>query len=169
VFQSILRIAGAIAALAVGPVVVACQAPISSIATSLTAGDPADPYRGMSKEEIIACAGKPASIYPRGSGETLVYHYNGAGPVPGSGEKKAPEKDKKKKNDGSDLFSRKSGGDWTCTASIAFEGGRLARVTYAHHDAISPYEQKRNPTTGKKEYVTPPPPCAFSLPNCVRR
>jgi hypothetical protein len=116
----------------------------------------------MSKEEITACAGAPASSYSTNSGETLVYHYNGAGPVP-SAEKK------KKDEGGSILGGRKSSKDWTCSASLVFEGGRLTRVTYAHRDVVSPYEQKRDPTTGKKEYVTPPEPCSFSLPNCVRR
>lgn len=116
----------------------------------------------MSKEEITACAGAPASSYSTNSGETLVYHYNGAGPVP-SAEKK------KKDEGGSILGGRKSSKDWTCSASLVFAEGRLTRVTYAHRDVVSPYEQKRDPTTGKKEYVTPPEPCSFSLPNCVRR
>ena len=120
----------------------------------------------MSKEEIIACAGAPSSSYTRNTGETLVYHYNGPGPVPGA-DKKAEKK--KKDEGGSILGGRKSSGDWTCSASLVFEDGRLTRVTYAHRDVVSPYEQKRDPTTGKKEYVTPPEPCHFSLPNCVRR
>ena len=74
--------------------------------------------------------GRPANVYSHGSGETLVYHYNGAGPVPGA------EPKKKKKDD--DPFKRSSGGDWTCTASLVFENGRLERVTYAHKDVVSP-------------------------------
>ncbi len=138
---------------------------MSSIKTTFAA-DPVEPYRGMSKEQIIACAGKPASMYTRNTGETLVYHYNGAGPVPGAEPKKAEKKEKK---EAPSLFGgRKSSGDWTCTASLAFEDGRLTRVSFAHRDTVSPYEQKRDPTTGKKEYVTPPEPCTFSLPNCRR-
>jgi len=138
----------------------ACQAPRSTLERALSA-DPVEPYRGMSKEEIIACAGAPSSSYTRDTGETLVYHYSGSGPVPGTG--------KKKKEQGASIFSKTSSGDWTCSASLVFEEGRLTRVTYAHRDVVSPYEQKRDPTTGKKEYVTPPEPCRFSLPNCVRR
>jgi hypothetical protein len=140
----------------------ACQAPRSTLERALSA-DPVEPYRGMSKEEIAACAGAPSSSYSTNSGETLVYHYNGDGPVPGA------NKGAEKKKEGSSIFTKKSSGDWTCSASLVFEGGRLTRVTYAHRDVVSPYEQKRDPTTGKKEYVTPPEPCHFSLPNCVRR
>ena len=126
------------------------------------AGNPSRPYQGMSKEEIIACAGNPASVYSHKTGETLVYRYTGSGPVPGA----AP---KKKENEGSILGGDKSNKDWTCSASLVFEAGRLVRVTYAHKDVVSPYEKKRNPETGEKEYVTPPEPCSFSLPNCPRR
>ena len=76
---------------------------------------------------------------------------------------------KKKKDEGSILGGRKSSKDWTCSASLVFEAGRLERVTYAHRDVESPYKTKTDPETGKKEYVTPPEPCSFSLPNCVRR
>ena len=137
-----------------------CQAPVATIERTI-AGNPAGPYRGMSKEEIIACAGQPASVYSHNTGETLVYHYNGPGPVPGA--------EKKKKDGGNPLEGRKSSGDWTCSASLVFENGRLERVTYAHRDVESPYKKKTNPETGEKEYVTPPEPCSFSLPNCVRR
>jgi hypothetical protein len=151
---------GLVAALAVGLAAGGCQAPMSTIQRTI-GGNPAGPYRGMSKEEIIACAGQPASIYPHNTGETMVYHYNGPGPVPGA--------EKKKKDEGGVLGSRKSSKDWTCTASLVFEAGRLERVTYAHRDVESPYKTKTNPETGKREYVTPPGPCSFSLPNCARR
>ncbi len=149
------------AILAAGLCAAGCQAPLSTIERTIS-GNPAQPYRGMSKEEIVACAGAPANSYSNGAGETLVYHYNGAGPVPSA--------EKKKKDDGGSPFGgRKSNKDWTCSASLVFEGGRLERVTFAHRDVVSPYEQKRDPTTGEKKYVTPPEPCNFSLPNCARR
>lgn len=152
---------GFAAVVAAGLCVGACQAPVSTIERTI-AGNPASAYRGMSKDEILACAGAPSSTYGTDVGETLVYHYNGAGPVP-SAEKK------KKEDSGNILGGRKSSKEWTCSASLVFESGRLARVTYAHRDVVSPYEKKRNPETGEKEYVTPPEPCSFSLPNCVRR
>ncbi len=52
-------------------------------------GDPAKPYVGMTKEQVIACAGKPAGRYGTTSGETLVYHYSGAGPVPAAAKGEA--------------------------------------------------------------------------------
>ena len=59
------------------------------------AADPAKPYLGMSKDEIVACAGEPYAKYKSGAeAETLTYHYSGAGPVPG------PPGEKKKKQGG---------------------------------------------------------------------
>ena len=33
----------------------------------------------MTKEQVVACAGKPSGSYGTTSGETLTYHYSGAG------------------------------------------------------------------------------------------
>lgn len=151
---------GVIAAFLVGLAAGGCQAPVSTIQRTI-GSNPAKPYRGMSKEEVVACAGQPASVFSHKTGETLVYHYNGAGPVPST--------EKKKRDDGSIIGGRRSSKDWTCSASLIFEAGRLERVTYAHRDVESPYKTKTNPETGKKEYITPPEPCSFSLPNCPRR
>mgnify|MGYP005847978941 CR=1 FL=1 len=148
-----------VAVLAVGLSAGGCQAPVSTIQRTI-AGDPAAPYRGLSKKEVIACAGQPAAVYSHNTGETLVYHYNGPGPVPGADQKK---------DTGNIFGGRKSSKDWTCSASLVFEQGRLTRVTHAHRDVVSPYERKTNPETGKREYVTPPEPCSFALPNCPRR
>jgi hypothetical protein len=151
---------GMIAALVVGFAASGCQAPVSTLQRTI-GSNPAKPYRGMSKEEIIACAGQPASVFSHKTGETLVYHYNGPGPVPST--------DKKKKDGGSILGGRGSSKDWTCSASLIFEAGRLERVSYAHRDVESPYKTKTNPETGKKEYVPQPEACSFSLPNCLRQ
>jgi hypothetical protein len=66
------------------------------------------------------------------------------------------------------LGKPKSDKSWKCSASLAFEGGKLARVSFAPRDVVSPYEKKKDPKTGEKVYVTPPEPCTFSLPNCAR-
>jgi hypothetical protein len=130
--------------------------------------DAAGPYLGMSKEEIIACAGEPYAKYKSGvQAETLTYHYSGAGPVP------APPGEKKKKDKPS-LFSdnkRKKDKNWTCTASLVFENGRLARVSYAHKDVRSPYawQSKKDPKKQEAMRNAPLPTCSFSLPNCVRQ
>jgi hypothetical protein len=149
-----------LAPLAAASMLFGCAAPLATIETAM-AEDPAKPYVGMTKAEIIACAGTPASTYAHHTGETLVYRYSGAGPVP-SAEKKKDDKE------GSPFGKRKSDKKWTCSASLVFKGGKLARLTFAHKDVVSPYEQKKDPKTGEKTYVTPPPPCAFSLPNCRR-
>src|SRR5688572_7038345 len=52
--------------------------------TRIVGGDPARPYLGKSKTEIISCAGLPAGSYKTKTGENLTYHYSGAGPVPGT-------------------------------------------------------------------------------------
>jgi hypothetical protein len=132
--------------------------------------DPATPYLGMSKSEIIACAGEPYARYQSGArAETLTFHYSGAGPVPAPpGEKK---KDKpsffgidKKKGD-------KNKGDkgWTCSASLVFENDRLVRVSFAHKDVRSPYEwqSEKNPKKAEKMRKAEVPTCTFSLPRCA--
>ena len=130
--------------------------------------DPAKPYLGMSKEEIIACAGEPYAKFRSGvEAETLTYHYSGAGPVP------APP-DEKKKKDKPSLFGdkkKKKDKDWTCTASLVFESGRLARVSFAHKDVRSPYAWQSEKDPKKQEALrnAPLPTCSFSLPNCVRQ
>lgn len=132
--------------------------------------DPAKPYLGMSKEAIIACAGEPHAKYRSGAqAETLTYHYSGAGPVPAApGEKK--KKDKPSFSFGSDKKDKKKGdADWTCTASLVFENGRLARVSFAHKDVRSPYEWQSEKDPKKREALrtTEVPTCSFSLPNCA--
>ena len=137
----------------------------------LGSSDPAKPYLGMSTEAIVACAGEPHSRYKSGAdAETLTYHYNGAGPVP------APPGDKKKDKDkpslsffGGDKKDKKDkGGDWTCTASLTFESGRLTQVNFAHKDARSPYDWQKIKDPVKQEAArkAPLPTCTFSLPNC---
>jgi hypothetical protein len=172
------------------------------------AADPAKPYLGMSKEEIVACAGEPYAKYKSGAeAETLTYHYSGAGPVPGPpGEKKKKKQgglagffpggdkaDKKGTKDkegdasvasdtsdagdtsqprakGSGKKGKKKDSGWTCTASLVFESGLLARVSFAHKDVRSPYEwqSEKNPKKQEELRNAPIPTCTFSLPNCTR-
>ena len=122
----------------------------------------------MTQDEIIACAGEPHSRYPSGAqAETFVYHYSGDGPVPSE-----PDKSAEKKKDKPGLFSsdkkKKEDKNWTCTASLVFENGRLARVTFAHKDARSPYawQSERNPEKAEKLRNEEVPTCDFSLPRC---
>ncbi|MGB6426512.1 MAG: hypothetical protein WBF11_00180 [Methyloceanibacter sp.] len=124
-------------------------------------GDPAKPYFGMTKDEVIACAGKPSGRYDTNAGETLIYHYSGPGPVPSAGKDKSDER----KNM---LGRSKSDKSWKCSASLSFEGGRLVRVNFAPREVASPYATKKDAKTGEKVPVPQPEPCTFSLPNCAR-
>jgi hypothetical protein len=148
-----------LAILAAGLGASSCQAPRATF--ERTFFDPAKPYVGMTKEQVIACAGAPAGRYNTNTGETLVYHYSGAGPVPTAAPKK---QDDAKANP---FGSKKSDKNYDCNASLVFEGGRLARVTFAPRLAVSPYETKKDPKTREKVPVEQPKPCSFSLPNCA--
>jgi len=136
-------------------------------------GDPAQAYLGMTKSEVIACAGTPHSSYGgAGGSEILTYHYSGAGPVPAP-EKTSGDKDEKKdkpKGIFSGMAGNKDKGDWDCTASFAFEGDRLVRVNFAHKDVDSPYawQKIKDPEKAEEKRNAPVPTCSFSLPNCPR-
>jgi hypothetical protein len=164
-------------ALAAALLVTSCANPTATF-KHIAYGDPAAPYLGMSKADIIACAGQPRSRYPGTANvETLTYHYNGAGPVPGE----APKSDKKDKKDQPDEKKqagflggvKKDAKDWTCTASLVFENDHLIRVNFASKDVESPYayqsgkspeQRAKNLEKGPQEQKT----CTFSLPNCAR-
>ena len=159
-------VSGFIAALAVALLVVACANPQATL-TNLTAGDPAAPYLGMTKAEIIACAGTPHARIDSGANSgTLTYRYSGAGPVPGSD----PPEDKKQKKGMFGGGQKKEKKDWSCTATLAFENDRLVRVHYAHKDVRSPYDWQAQKDPKKKEEMRnqPIPTCVFSLPRCRR-
>jgi hypothetical protein len=148
-----------LAILAAGLGASSCQAPRATF--ERTFFDPAKPYVSMTKEQVIACAGAPAGRYNTNTGETLVYHYSGAGPVPTAAPKK---QDDAKANP---FGSKKSDKNYDCNASLVFEGGRLTRITFAPRLAVSPYETKKDPKTREKVPVEQPKPCSFSLPNCA--
>jgi hypothetical protein len=65
---------------------------------------------------------------------------------------------------------KKKDGGWTCTASLVFENGLLARVSFAHKDVRSPYDwqKEKNPQKQEEMRKAPLPTCTFSLPNCTR-
>ncbi len=115
---------------------------------ALTRVDYGKPYIGMSKAEVLRCAGPPRSKIPAGSSaETLIYHYSGQGPVPG-----APAK------------------NTACTASLTFEREKLVRVSYAHKDVRSPYawQSEDDPEKAERLRREQVPACVFSLPQCPR-
>ena len=147
--------------IAIGSVMAACQAPLQTIERTVK-GDPGKPYYGMTKAEIIACAGQPRGSYMRGNAESLTYHYSGAGPVPGPAPKKSDKSNKP------DMMSKpKEDKNFACAATLTFEQGRLTKVTYAPARVVSPYETKTDPKTHEKVSVPQPEACTFSLPNCT--
>jgi hypothetical protein len=148
----------------------------AALIASAQARDPAAPYLGMTQAEIVACAGDPHSRFRSGANaETLTYHYSGAGPVPAepakTGEK---DKSKDKKSSIADLFGDKKGKkkdkDWTCSASLKFEDGKLVSVNFAHKDVRSPYEwqAEKDPEKQEAKRKEVMPTCTFSLPRCTR-
>ena len=66
--------------------------------------------------------------------------------------------------------NKKKDSGWTCTASLVFEDGTLARVSFAHKDVRSPYDwqKEKNPKRQEELRNAPLPTCTFSLPNCTR-
>lgn len=169
-----------LASLAAALLLASCANPQATL-KNIAYGDPAKSYLGMSKAEIVACAGPPHSTYRSGAtAETLTYHYSGAGPQPGASGASAKSDDKKddKTDDKKDdkvtegLFggSKKKDKDWTCTASLVFENGRLARVSFAHKDTRSPYQWQSEKNPKKREAMRKEevPTCDFSLPGCRR-
>jgi len=148
-----------------------------SAAGAAAAKDPAAPYLGMSQAEIIACAGAPHSRFESGADkETLTYRYSGEGPVPADksksdGKKSDEKKDEKKKI--SSIFGKdkkKEDKNWTCSASLVFEAGKLVRVNFSHRDVRSPYDWQSEKDEKKAEQMRKEgvPSCGFSLPRCAR-
>ncbi len=136
--------------------------------TKLTTPDPAGPYLGRSKDDIVACAGAPFGSYKGKDSETLTYHYKGAGPVPAPASAKPAEK----KTGIGGVFAgakgQKKDDTWECTASLVFENNRLVRVNYAHREVASPYAWQSEDDPKKKEEMRTAAPkvCTFSLPTC---
>jgi hypothetical protein len=59
-----------LAGLAAALLAAACANPSATL-KEIAYGDPTKPYLGMTKEEILACAGQPHAEFPSGAGETL--------------------------------------------------------------------------------------------------
>ena len=165
-----------LASLAAGLLVASCANPSATI-KEIAYGDPTKPYLGMSKEELISCAGQAYATYPSGATETLTYHYTGAGPVPADPAKSDKKRDDDKANQKGGLMSglkkKDDNKNWTCAASFTFLDGRVSKIVFAHRDVTSPYayqsgksaeERAKNESKGPQEVPT----CQFSLPRCPR-
>ncbi len=127
-----------LASLAVGVTVASCAAPVQTFERAIY-GDPAKPYFGKTKAEMIACVGAPFATIKTDTAETLTYHYNGAGPVPGEVKKKADDQAQ-----GGMFGAKKQDKNYRCTASLVFENDRLVRVNFAPRLIITPYTHQKN-------------------------
>ncbi len=65
---------------------------------------------------------------------------------------------------------KKAEADWTCSASLVFEDGKLTRVTFAHKGVHSPYDwqAEKDPVKQEEKRKEGVPTCDFSLPKCAR-
>jgi hypothetical protein len=65
---------------------------------------------------------------------------------------------------------KKENADWTCSASLVFEDGKLMRVTFAHKGVHSPYDwqAEKDPVKQEEKRKEGVPTCEFSLPKCAR-
>ena len=147
---------------------------VSLCASGIAAArDPAAPYLGMTKAQILACAGEPHSRFKSGAAkETLTYHYSGAGPVPVPAQEPNAEEKKSEEKEPKSIFSKlkeKEDKNWTCSASLFFQNNKLVRVTFAHKDVRSPYQwqHEKNPEKAEKMRREGVPTCTFSLPRCA--
>ena len=135
----------------------------------LTRVDQGKPYIGMTKPEVLSCAGQPRSRIAAGPNtETLIYHYSGAGPVPQAAD--ADSGGKKKVSSPFGGKKKSKGPAAECSASLTFEKDVLVRVSYAHMNVRSPYDwqSEKNEAAQEKMREEGVPTCAFSLPRCRR-
>lgn len=95
-----------------------------------------------------------------------------------AGKKSDDKQSGDKKSDNTKLSSifgknskKKENADWTCSASLVFEDGKLMRVTFAHKGVHSPYDwqAERDPEKQEEKRKEGVPTCEFSLPRCVRQ
>jgi hypothetical protein len=157
------------AASLLGACATAVQGPADMV-NRITASDPTAPYIGMTKSQVISCAGSPHSRYQGDGTETLTYHYSGPGPVPKPASDKSDKDDKKPKGPFGGIGGSKDKGSWDCTASFVFEGDQVVRITFAHKNVDSPYAWQKiaDPDKAEKKREEGVPTCQFSLPNCPR-
>jgi hypothetical protein len=148
------------------------------------AGEPYAKYRSGPEAETLTYHYSGAGPVPAPPGEKKKKEGGLASFFPGGDKKdKADKKDNKsdqsetgdtsetaaKGGKGGKRNKKKDGG-WTCTASLIFENGLLAQVSFAHKDVRSPYDWQKEKDPKKQEALrnAPLPTCTFSLPNCTR-
>jgi hypothetical protein len=166
--RNFVRLLPSLAATALlGSCATAVEGPADMV-NRITASDPTAPYIGMTKAQLLSCAGNPHSHYEGDGTETLTYHYSGAGPVPKPAS--SDKDDKKPKGPFGGIGGNKDKGDWDCTASFVFEGDKVVRINFAHKNVDSPYawQKIKDPDKAEKAREAGVPTCSFSLPSCPR-
>ena len=154
------------------------------------AGEPYAKYRSGAEAETLTYHYSGAGPVPAAPGEKKKKDSGLANFFPGGDKKDKKEKkaDPSVTGDSSETGAKKETADasepgakkgkknkkkdsgWTCTASLVFESGLLARVSFAHKDVRSPYDWQKEKDPKKQEAMrnAPLPTCTFSLPNCAR-
>ena len=151
------------------------------------AGEPYAKYRSGAEAETLTYHYSGAGPVPAAPGEKKKKDSGLADFFPGGDKKDKKEKKADQTGDAGETGAKSETADasepgakkgkkkkkdsgWTCTASLVFESGLLARVSFAHKDVRSPYDWQKEKDPKKREAMrnAPLPTCTFSLPNCTR-
>ena len=152
------------------------------------AGEPYAKYRSGAEAETLTYHYSGAGPVPAAPGEKKKKDSGLANFFPGGDKKDKKEKKADQTGDAGETGAKSETADasepgakrgkknkkkdsgWTCTASLVFESGLLARVSFAHKDVRSPYDWQKEKDPKKQEAMrnAPLPTCTFSLPNCTR-
>ena len=156
-----------LAVLSAGLLVGACGNPTATL-ERVVAGDPAKPYLGKTRAEIVACAGEPSSSLDRGGSEVLVYHYSGSGPVPGAAKKKeeaAARKAAAAKAAAACSAAPRRTRTGNARRASPSRMGASTRLIFAPRAVESPYATKKVGKTHERVPVQQPEPCTFVWPD----
>jgi hypothetical protein len=152
------------------------------------AGEPYAKYRSGVEAETLTYHYSGAGPVPAAPGEKKKKDSGLANFFPGGDKKDKTEKKADQTGDAGEAGAKSKTADagepgakkgkknkkkdsgWTCTASLVFENGLLARVSFAHKDVRSPYDWQKEKDPKKREAMRDAgvPTCSFSLPNCTR-
>ena len=152
------------------------------------AGEPYAKYRSGVEAETLTYHYSGAGPVPAAPGEKKKKDSGLANFFPGGDKKDKTEKKADQTGDAGEAGAKSKTADagepgakkgkktkkkdsgWTCTASLVFENGLLARVSFAHKDVRSPYDWQKEKDPKKRQAMRDAgvPTCSFSLPNCTR-
>ncbi len=132
------------------------------------AGEPYAKYRSGAEAETLTYHYSGAGPVPAAPGEKKKKDSGLAGFFPGGDKKDKKEKKADQTGDAGETGAKSETADasepgakkgkkkkkdsgWTCTASLVFESGLLARVSFAHKDVRSPYDWQKEKDPKKRE------------------